>query len=106
MGTQALTTSPTVDTEILRVYEVTIERTDITDDDGSPIAYPVRVALRYPHKRAEARPAGGYDARAEAARRACKVERREHTIGDDVMLFADPENVKLVRQRIVEGRAK
>ena len=106
MGTQPLTTSPIVDTEVLRVYEVTIERPDLTDDDGGKITYTVEVPLRYTHEQADRRSATGFDARSEAARRACKRERREYDLDLAIPLYADPESVRLVRSRIVPGRVK
>lgn len=103
MGIAPLTTDPTT-TEVLRIYEVTLERDDIFDDDGSPIEYPVTVALRYTPEKASQLDAKSYMAREEAARRACKLEHREHVITGG--LYAMPERVRLVSSRCVAGRVK
>lgn len=93
-------------TEVLRVYEVTIERPDLTDDDGTPIVYTRVVPLRYDHDRAENRPAMSELAREEAARRAAKLERAEFGLDiEKVLLFTDPANVKLLSQKLVPARA-
>lgn len=103
MGIAPLTLDPTT-TEVLRIYEVTLEKPDLTDDDGQPVEYPVTVALRYTMTQANQLDPKSYLAREEAARRACKLERREfHTTG---ALYAMPENVRLVSSRSVPGRVK
>ena len=79
---------------------------EITDDDGGPIRYTVEVPLRYTHQQAERRTPTGYDARAEATRRACKRERNEYGLDLSIPLYADPDLARMVRSRIVPGRVK
>lgn len=102
MGARPLTLDPTR-TEILRVYSVLLEKPELHDDDGQPISYRVDVALRYSEAQAADLNATGYLAREEAARRACRIERRDH--GDKHIMFADPDYVTLTRQALVPARA-
>lgn len=102
MGARPLTLDPTR-TEVLRIYTVQLDKPELTDDDGQPVTYDVDVALRYDQAKAEQLNPTGYLAREEAARRACRIERRD--FGDTHMVFADPDNVRLKRQSIVPARA-
>lgn len=102
MGARPLTLDPTR-TEILRVYTVQLDKPELTGDDGQPLTYDVDVALRYDPAKADDLDANSYLAREEAARRACRIERRDY--GDTHMVFADPANVRLKRQSLVPARA-
>ncbi len=87
--------------ELVRIYDVTLVKPDLLDDDGQPIAYDVRVSLRYPcstERRAESR-----EAHAEACRRAMKLERTGYITPDDRRIVAD--NARFVREMVRPGRA-
>lgn len=108
-----MTTTTTLtcsDVEIARYYAVDVTKPDryMDNDDGTAVVvgdhvtYEVFVELRYPPRKAAGRPAMSPVALAEAARRACKKERRDfHTTG---ALYAGPEGVRFLREREVPAR--
>ena len=93
-------------TEVVRRYRVTVHTPELVDDDGTPISYPVEIALRYEHKRAERRPARSHLALVEAARRAVKMERRTHRMPEDRVLDVDPDvDVEFLYESVSAARA-
>lgn len=106
-NTRPLDLDPTGAVEVVRHYEVLIHKPGLVDDDGvTEIAYTVEITLRYPPERADARPAGSWQARHEAATRATKLERRTHHTPDVQALFVDPDvDVTFVRESLRPARA-
>lgn len=104
MGKQKLDVRADGATEVLRIYGVTLERPDLTDDDGTPIVYESTVALRFSHDEAEMLDPLSNEAFGEAERRACKVERRDYGLDLSVPLYVVDGKTRLVSTRLVAAR--
>lgn len=105
-NTQPLTLDGSGKTEIVRIYEVTIHKPGLVWADGTDVNYITQVSLRYTHEKAANRDPNGYDAHAEAGRRAIKLERAGFHTPIDRELHVDPTvDVTFIRETEKAARA-